>query len=70
MTDWLRLVFYTVLGVIVALGVLATGWIVWSKRKLNQYRFSPKQHEAIKASRVGWWGDQKENDQSRVDRRS
>lgn len=68
MTDWLRVIGYTVLGVIVALGLLATGWIVWSKRKLNQYRFSPKQQAAIKASRVGWYETNQKSDQSRVDR--
>lgn len=53
MTDWLRVIGWTVLGVIVALGLLATGWIVWSKHKLSQFRFTDPQLKAIQESQRG-----------------
>lgn len=72
MTDWLRVIGYTVLGFVILIGLLGLGWIVESRRKLAKFRFTDAQRKVIQDSQRGrrplWLRDREKNDQSRVDR--
>lgn len=53
MTDWLRVIGYTVLGFVILIGLLGLGWIVESRRKLAKFRFTDAQKKAIQDSQRG-----------------
>lgn len=53
MTDWLRVIGYTVLGFVILIGSVGVGWIVESRRKLARYRFTDAQRKAIQDSQRG-----------------
>lgn len=50
MTDWLRVLGLSLLSLLIALGLVATGWIVWSKHKLSKFRFTDEQLKAVQDS--------------------